>query len=72
MQIEKRAGSARQEKCASTRAWRLNELSASLGIGRRTITRRIASGEIRAVKIGRAVLVPVEEVDRLLGTMQAA
>jgi excisionase family DNA binding protein len=55
------------ERIEETRdAFRPGEVAARLGVSRDWIDDRIACGELRAVKIGRAVLVPRSEIDRLL------
>jgi excisionase family DNA binding protein len=47
-----------------TEAWEI------LGVGRTTLYELIARGEIRAVKIGRRTLIPDEELQRFVATLQ--
>ena len=42
------------------------EAAQALGISKSTLERRIADGSIRAVKLGRRVVVPVAELHRLI------
>ena len=48
------------------RAWTIREVAQQLGIPIRTAYHAAQVGEIRAVRIGGRVLVPVDEIDRLL------
>lgn len=52
---------------AKPRARRINDASATLGIGRSTLYKMAAAGKIRLVKIGNRTVVPESEIDRLLG-----
>jgi len=50
------------------RGLRVRELAASLGLSRSTVYRLVASGQLRAVRLGRrTIVVPADELDRLLG-----
>lgn len=50
------------------------ELASLSGLGLSTVRRRIAAGEIRFTRSGRRVLIPRQELDRLLTpqTVEAA
>jgi excisionase family DNA binding protein len=48
------------------KAYRVNELTAVLGVGRTTIYRLMATGELRRIKIGATTLIPAADVDALL------
>jgi excisionase family DNA binding protein len=48
------------------KTYRVNELTALLGVGRTTIYRLIAAGELRRIKIGATTLIPAADVDALL------
>jgi excisionase family DNA binding protein len=48
------------------------EAARLLGIDPRTLRTAAAAGEIRCFRLGRRWLVPVIEVDRLLGTRESA
>jgi excisionase family DNA binding protein len=50
------------------RALTAAELAAALQVSVRTVRRMIARGEVRAIRFGRSVRVPVDEAKRLLGT----
>ncbi len=43
------------------------EVAVMVGVSAKTIARRVAVGDLRVVKIGRAVRVTREELDRFLG-----
>lgn len=47
------------------------EAGRRLGIHRRSVVRAIQRGELRAVRLGRRVLVPRAEIERLLGAVAA-
>lgn len=47
-------------------AYRINDLAKAVGIGRTTIYKLIAEGKIRPIKIAGRVLVPANEIARLL------
>jgi excisionase family DNA binding protein len=42
------------------------------GFGRSTLYEALASGSLRAVKLGRRTLIPVDELRRFLGTLPPA
>jgi excisionase family DNA binding protein len=44
------------------------DLAAALQVSVRTVRRMMARGEVRAIRFGRSVRVPVDEAKRLLGT----
>lgn len=44
----------------------IEETAARLRLGKRTVERWLASGEIRSVRLGRRRMIAQEEVDRLL------
>lgn len=44
----------------------VREAAAVLGVGRTTLAEAIARGEVRALRIGRRVVVPETELERLL------
>lgn len=48
-------------------AYSQNETAAMLGVTRQHIARLIAADTIRAVRLGRRVLIPAVEIERLLG-----
>ena len=52
---------------SSRRAYKLNEAAAILGISGTSLRRLIKRGEIKPCRVLRHVLVPVTEIDRLLG-----
>jgi excisionase family DNA binding protein len=47
--------------------WTVFEAAQALGVHHLTLRKAIARGEIRAVKIGKRVMVPKGELERLLG-----
>lgn len=49
-------------------AYSLTEAALVTGLSLSTINRRLASGEIRSVKVGRRRLVPVSELQRMVGS----
>lgn len=49
----------------------LPDLAVLLGVSRTSVYRAVARGEIRAVRLGRRITVPLREVDRLLGESPA-
>jgi excisionase family DNA binding protein len=50
----------------------LPELARLLGVSRASAYRAVARGEIRAVRLGRRIVVPLKEVGRLLGEQPGA
>ena len=50
---------------------RIRDCEHRLGLGRTKIYELIALGELRAVHIGRAVRIPVSEVERFVAQLQA-
>lgn len=44
-----------------------NDFLIQLGISLPTLNRRLADGSIHSVKLGGRVLIPISELDRLLG-----
>ena len=50
---------------------RIADCETRLGLGRTKIYELIASGELRAVHIGRAVRIPAVEIERFVETLQA-
>jgi excisionase family DNA binding protein len=49
------------------------EAAAELGVHHLTLRKAIARGEIRAVRVGRRILIPKTEIERLLdGEVKAA
>ena len=57
------AASAQPERLT----YRIRELADSLGVCPRTLRARIKALDIRTVRFGRLVLVPAEEIPKLLG-----
>jgi excisionase family DNA binding protein len=55
------------QELAQPDAVSIPEAAGKLGVSQRTVERRIADGSLRVVRLGRRVLVPQTEVDRLLG-----
>ena len=49
-----------------TKPYRLKELAKETGLAYITLWRAVQAGEIEAVKLGRAVLVPAKEAHRLI------
>ncbi len=45
----------------------VRELSESLGVHRNTVYRAVQRGELRSVRIGKRLLIPTAEVERLAG-----
>jgi excisionase family DNA binding protein len=52
-------------------AYRLNEAATALGISRAYLCKLIAAGDIKAVKLGDAVLVPTVELTQMLARLPA-
>src|SRR5262249_10337096 len=48
-------------------AYSVEELSRLIGVSKLTCWRRVRDGSVRGVTFGRRVLIPKEEVDRILG-----
>ncbi len=48
------------------KAYKVNEVATILGIGRTTIYRLIATGQLQRLKIGASTLIPADDVDALL------
>jgi len=48
------------------RAFRVNEIVAAYSLSRSTIYNLIRQDKLRAVKIGRRTLIPIESIERLL------
>lgn len=47
---------------------KVEEAADRLGIGRSTVYELVASGELRSVKVGRAIRIPVIELQRWIAT----
>ncbi|MDR6851745.1 excisionase family DNA binding protein [Sphingomonas sp. BE123] len=47
------------------KAYRINEVIAATGLGRTTIYKLIAQGDLRKIKIGSSTLIPASDVDAL-------
>lgn len=47
-------------------AYSMRETADMIGMSLRTLVRRVDDGTIRAVKVGKRVLIPAAEVERLL------
>jgi excisionase family DNA binding protein len=54
------------QKAAPARSLTAADLADALQVSVRTIRRMIAAGEVRVIRFGRSVRVPIEEVARLL------
>ena len=54
------------ETTETRRGYRVEETSQMLGIPKSTLYRWLANGTLRGIQIGRVVLVPAEELERLL------
>lgn len=48
-------------------AYGQSETAAMIGVTRQTVAAMIAAGDLRAVRVGRRVLIPAAEIVRLLG-----
>lgn len=48
------------------KAYKLNEVAQTLGLGRTTIYKLLREGELRKIKIGATTLIPAESLDALL------
>lgn len=44
-----------------------NDAAKMLGLCRQSVAKHIARGELRCVRLGRRVLIPVSEIERILG-----
>lgn len=51
---------------AGKRALRIEAAADQLDVSRSTVYRMLETGQLRSVKVGRARLIPVAEIDRLL------
>ena len=49
-------------------AYRIKHVAALCNVSERTVRRLIAEGRLRAIKLNRTVLIPADEVRRLLAT----
>lgn len=45
----------------------IDELTVIIGVSRRTIHRQIQAKQIKSIKLGQRRLVPLSEIDRILG-----
>lgn len=50
------------------KAFRVREVAAALGCSENTIRSRLDDGSIKCVRLGGLLLIPAEELTRLLGT----
>lgn len=50
---------------------RIPECMETLGLGRSKVYELVTSGELRAIRIGRAVRIPASEVERFVAKLQA-
>jgi excisionase family DNA binding protein len=50
------------------RAYSVKEFSKFVGISERTVWNRLEDGSIRAAKLGRRILIPASELERLLSS----
>lgn len=48
------------------KAYKLNEVAQTLGLGRTTIYKLISQGELQKIKVGATTLIPAESLDALL------
>ena len=55
------------QRATSARALTAADLANALQVSVRTIRRMIAAGEVRVIRLGRSVRVPMEEANRILG-----
>lgn len=53
-------------------AYRLPEAASALGVSRSSVYRLIASGELRAAKVGGSTVIPKYELEALLAPARAA
>jgi excisionase family DNA binding protein len=49
-------------------AYRLNELAPLIGVPKSTLHDAVRTEKIRSVRLGRVILIPAAEVERLLGS----
>ena len=56
----------RQSEKIQPFAYRINDFAKAVGIGRTTTYRLISEGKIRPIKIAGRVLIPADEITRLL------
>jgi excisionase family DNA binding protein len=54
-------------RATPARALTAADLADALQVSVRTIRRMIAAGEVRVIRFGRSVRVPIEEANRILG-----
>jgi excisionase family DNA binding protein len=52
-------------------SYSLTEAAAATGISLATLHRKIASGELKGVKVGRRRVIPADELRRLCGAVEA-
>jgi excisionase family DNA binding protein len=57
---------ARKRVADGARLLTVGEAAFALNIGKRSVWRLIASGELPSIRLGRSVRVPVEGIDRLI------
>ena len=55
------------EAAVQRAAYGQSEVAARLGVTRQSVARAIESGDLRAVRLGRRVLIPAAELARFLG-----
>ena len=61
-----RAGSLAIPTSPNLALLRVDEAAAILQVSSKTVRRLLASGDLRAVRIGRLVRIPLSEIDRLI------
>ena len=55
-----------QQKKGGTYMIKVSELAKMLSVTRQTIYNKVKDGSIKSIKIGKAIRIPEEEVDRIL------
>jgi len=50
----------------SPKLWTVRETARSLGVGERTVWRRISTGDLPTVRIGRSVRIPAKAVEEFI------
>jgi excisionase family DNA binding protein len=48
------------------RLYRVSEAADSIGASDRSVWRLVESGALKSVRVGRRILIPVEEIDRFI------
>ncbi|MFJ1765010.1 excisionase family DNA-binding protein [Amycolatopsis sp. NPDC088138] len=59
-------------KAPPRKSWKPREIAAMTGLGYDTVLELIHDGTLRAKKVGQLYVVADEEIDRFLGTKEAA